>query len=176
MKASTLLQSLKNCSKAELVEMLLELALYHPAVENFLRARFDPTTPVPDFESYKGAVSDEFFPDWGCGNGSPSIAYRMLQRVESEATSTRQVLDFIFFCVETGVQYTNDYGDINEEFYMAFEDLFERAAKLAWANGLSDVYSQQAESIVISTAGIGWGFHDELDRIFIEYFAGENEA
>lgn len=156
--------------------MLLELALYHPAVENFLKVRFDPTTPIPDFESYKGAVSDEFFPDWGYGNGSPSIAYRMLQRVESEATSTRQVLDFIFFCVETGVQYTNDYGDINEEFYMAFEDLFERAAKLAVANGLSDVYSQQAENIVTSTAEIGWGFHDELDRIFIEYFAEADEA
>lgn len=156
--------------------MLLELALYHPAVENFLKVRFDPTTPIPDFESYKGAVSDEFFPDWGYGNGSPSIAYRMLQRVESEATSTRQVLDFVFFCVETGVQYTNDYGDINEEFYMAFEDLFERAAKLAVANGLSDVYSQQAENIVTSTAEIGWGFHDELDRIFIEYFAEADEA
>jgi len=74
------------------------------------------------------------------------------------------------------VQYTNDYGDINEEFYMAFEDLFERAAKLALANGLSDVYSQQAESIVTSTTGIGRGFHDELDRIFIEYFAGGDEA
>ena len=176
MKASTLLQSLKGCSKAELVETLLELALFHPAAENFLRARFEPTTPVPNFDSYKGAVSEEFFPDWGCGNGSPSIAYRMLQRVEAETTSTQQVLDFIFFCVETGVQYINDYDDINEEFYMAFEDLFERAAKLALANGLSDVYSQQAESIVMSTAGIGWGFNDELNRIFIQYFADGHEA
>ena len=176
MKPSTLLQSLKKCSKAEFVELLLEIALFHPTVENLLRAKFDSTTPVPDFESYKGAVSEEFFPDWGCGNGSPSIAYRMLQRVESEATNIQQVLDFLFFCVETGVQYTNDYGDIHEEFYMAFEDLFERAAKLALANGLSKVYSQQAENIVTSTAGIGWGFHDELNRIFIEYFAGGEAA
>ena len=65
----------------------------------------------------------------------------MLQKVEAEATRPNQVLDFLFFCIETGVQFTNDYGDINEEFYIAFEDLFERAAKLAIASWLKQSLS-----------------------------------
>jgi hypothetical protein len=171
MKARTIQNHLKNCSKEELVQMFLELAKRNPAVEHFLISKFDPTEPEPDFDDYKAEVRSEFFPARGVGDGNPSIAFRMLQRVEAEATSPRQVLDFIYFCVETGVAYTEAYGDINEEFYTAFEDLFERAAKLASTNELIDDYSDRAHRIVTSTYEMGWGFHDELERIFTEYFA-----
>ena len=171
MKARTIQNHLKNCSKEELVQMFLELAKRNPAVEHFLISRFDPTVPESDFDDYKAEVRSEFFPIRGVGDGNPSIAFRMLQRVEAEATSPRQVLDFIYFCIETGVAYTEAYGDINEEFYTAFEDLFERAAKLASTNELIDDYSDRAHRIVTSTYEMGWGFHDELERIFTEYFA-----
>lgn len=170
MKPSTLQKRLSRCTKAELIELLQTLSLQNPAVENFLAMKFDPNRPEPDFEQYKRVVSEEFFPDRGYGDSCPAVAYRMLQRVEAEANSPSQVLDFLFFCIETGIQYTNDYGDINEEFYIAFEDLFERAAKLAIARGLSSQYREQSQAIVDSTSDIGWGFHDELSSIFEKYF------
>ena len=94
----------------------------------------------------------------------------MLQRVEAEATDPGQVIDFIYYCVETGVEFTDAYGDIDEEFYAAFEDLFERAAQLALTNSQIDEFRTRACHIVSSTSEMGWGFHDELDRIFSEYF------
>jgi hypothetical protein len=171
MKFRTIQNQLKNCSKEELVQMFLELAKRNPAAEHFLISRFDPTAPEPDFADYKAQVRSEFFPARGFGDGNPSIAFRMLQRVETEATSPRQVIDFIYFCVETGVEFTEAYGDIDEEFYAAFEDLFERAAKLALTNGLSADYSDRARCIVTSTFEMGWGLYDELEHIFTEYFA-----
>jgi hypothetical protein len=153
------------------LQILLELAERNPAVENFLIAKFDPTAPAPDFANYRAYVRSEFFPDRGIGDGNPSITYRMLQQVEAEATHPRQVIDFLYFCVETGVEFTNAYGDIDEEFYMSFEDLFERAAKLVSTNGLVDDYLEQARNIVMDTAHIGWGFHDELESIFKKYLA-----
>ena len=170
MKIQTLQNHLNKISKEELVQMFLELAKQNPAAKHFLISRFDPSIPEPDFDGYKAEVRSEFFPARGFGNGNPSIAFRMLQRVETEATSPRQVLDFIYFCVETGVEYTESYGDINEEFYAAFEDLFERAAKLALTNELSADYSERARRIVMSTFEMGWGFYDELEQIFTEYF------
>ena len=100
----------------------------------------------------------------------------MLQRVEAEAKSPRQVIDFIYFCVETGVEYTEAYGDINEEFYASLEDLFERAAQMASTNELIADYSNHAHRIVSSTYEMGWGFYDELENIFQKYFAAGGES
>lgn len=176
MTPSALNKHLKRCTKAELIELLQTLALRNAAAQNFLSAKFDPSSPEPDFERYKRIVHEEFFPEHGYGDGGPAIAFRMLQRVEEEATQPSQVLDFLFFCVETGIQFTNNYGDIDEEFYTAFEDLFERAAKLAIAINLSSQYRQRGQAIVDSTNGIGWGFHDELSDIFDKYFTNEADA
>jgi hypothetical protein len=174
MKARNIQNYLKACSKDELVQMLLDLARRNPAVERFLIARFDPTAPVPDFEDYQAEVRAEFFPKRGFGNGNPSIAFRMLQRVEAEATNPKQVIDFIYYCVEAGVEFTAAYGDIDEEYYTAFEDLFERAAKLAATEKLLNEYEHRARRIVNSTYEMGWGFYDELERIFKEYFAASD--
>jgi hypothetical protein len=171
MNARTIQKHLKSCSKEELIQMFLELARRNPAVERFLISRFDPTAPVPNFEDYEAEVRTEFFPARGFGNGNPSIIFRMLRRVEAEAASPKQVIDFIYFCIEMGVRFTETYGDIDEEFYTAFEDLFERAAKLASTEKLIDEYAPRARRIVKSTYEMGWGFYDELERIFTEYFA-----
>src|SRR5437762_1975622 len=136
MNARIIQKHLKTCSKEELVQMFLDLARRNPAVERFLISRFDPTAPVPNFEDYEAEVRKEFFPARAFGNGNPSIIFRMLERVEAEATGPKQVIDFIYYCIETGVEFTEIYGDIDEEFYTAFEDLFERAAKLALTENL----------------------------------------
>ena len=76
------------------------------------------------------------------------------------------------------MEYTEAYGDINEEFYASLEDLFERAAKLASTNELIADYSNHARRIVSSTCTyeMGWGFYDELDNIFKRYFAADGES
>lgn len=57
MKALTIQNHLKNCSKEELVRILLDLAKRNPAVERFLISRFDPTTPEPAFDDYNVSES-----------------------------------------------------------------------------------------------------------------------
>lgn len=170
MKTRIIQKHLRSCSKDELIEMFLELAKDNAAAERFLNSKVGIITSDHNFDEYKAYVRSEFFPDGDHGGGNPSIAYQMVQKVEAEATSSNQVINFIYFCVEAGVEYTLAYGDIDEKFYMAFEDLFERAAKLASKNRLQDNYFAQAKNIVRSTSEMGWGFHDELSRIFKKYF------
>jgi len=175
MKAQTIQTYLKACSKEELVQILLDVAKRNPPVERFLIAKFDPTAPISEFDDYKAEVRAEFFPKRGFGNGSPSIVFRMLQRVEAEAIRPKQVIDFIYYCVETGVEFTAAYGDINEEYYISFEDLFERAAELAASENLINEYEARALRIVKSTDRMGWGFYDNLEDIFKRYFPATDE-
>lgn len=176
MNARTIQKYLKTCSKEELVQMFLDLARRNPAVERFLISRLDPTAPLTNFEDYEAEVRKEFFPARGFGNGNPSIIFRILQHVEAEATSPKQVIDFIYYCIETGVEFTETYGDIDEEFYTTFEELFERAARLASTEDLIAEYVPRARRIVKSTHEMGWGFYDELERIFTEYFAATDSS
>ena len=166
MKTRTIQKHLKQCSKEELIQLIIELAKENPNIERHLNAKFNIPTAKRNFDQYKAYVRSEFFPERGYGDGNPSAAYRMIERVESEATNYQQIIDFIYFCVETVVEYTLAYGDIDEEFYNAFVDLFEQATKLAFDHGLIKQYSTQAHKIVTNTSGIGWGFHDDLIDIF----------
>ena len=65
------------------------------------------------------------------------------------------------FYVETGVSYTDNYGDINERFYLSMESMFEKALKLIISNGLTVPFRVRCLNIVDDTADMGWGFHDQ---------------
>ena len=76
----------------------------------------------------------------------------------------------MLFYVEMGVQYTNQYGDINESFYSSMESMYDRATKQIAENNLQDQFQERCLRIVSDTSGIGWGFHDTLRDIYDEVF------
>ena len=73
--------------------------------------------------------------------------------------------------VEVGVRYTNEFGDINENFYSSMEKMFEQALKFIVSNNLSTHFQDRCLDIVEDTANIGWGFHDELSALYARYIA-----
>lgn len=46
----------------------------------------------------------------------------------------------MLFYVEQGVEFTNEYGDINEQFYISMEDMYERALKLMEKKGYIRIF------------------------------------
>lgn len=75
--------------------------------------------------------------------------------------------------VETGVSFTNDFGDMNESFYSSLESMFMRAMKLMQKEGILNKFTDRAEAIVEDTRNVGWGFHDYLANVFYIYFPDE---
>ncbi len=78
--------------------------------------------------------------------------------------------DVMLYYVECGVQFTNDFGDIDEPFYNSIAGMFSNTAKFIQENGLSEIFVTRAKKVVEDTNGIGWGFHDELADIYYNYF------
>ena len=76
----------------------------------------------------------------------------------------------MIFYVETGVRYTNEFGDIHEQFYVSMENMFEQALKFITSNKLESKFQERCFQIVEDTANVGWGFHDQLSVIFENYF------
>jgi hypothetical protein len=76
----------------------------------------------------------------------------------------------MIFYVEIGVNYTNSYGNIDEDFYYSMESMYEQAINFIEANKLKKPFKDRCLRIVNETEGIGWGFHDQLCEIYYGYF------
>ena len=76
----------------------------------------------------------------------------------------------MMFYVENGVEFTCDYGDIDERFYNSMESMFESTLKFIQKNNLGKDFNTRCKKIVDDTDGIGWGFHDQLGYLYNLYF------
>ena len=72
--------------------------------------------------------------------------------------------------VECGVELTNTYGDIDENFYTSVENTYANALELIDNNGLLEKCKERALKIVNDTDNIGWGFHDCPVDVYYEYY------
>ena len=77
----------------------------------------------------------------------------------------------MFFYVETGVQFTLDYGDIHEAFYSSMESMYLKALRHIDSEGLLPKFKERAKDIMDKTIDIGWGFHDTLSDYFYQYYS-----
>ena len=79
------------------------------------------------------------------------------------------MLDLWLYYVECGVEFTNDYGDINESFYDSMINVYEKAVSELNVHDDENVfhrYETRFKAIVEDTSDIGWGFHDGLESLF----------
>lgn len=65
---------------------------------------------------------------------------------------------------------------ISEGFYASLESVYEEAIKVITRSGDAAVienFRPRLRRIVHDTSGIGWGFHDELSRLYREAYPPE---
>ncbi|MET4083858.1 hypothetical protein ABIB40_003831 [Pedobacter sp. UYP30] len=83
------------------------------------------------------------------------------------------IVDLMLFYVETGVKFTNEYGDISESFYSVLEATYGAALKLMRKENLLMEFKDRAEEIVHDTRNIGWSFHYYLSHVYSSFFSLE---
>jgi hypothetical protein len=74
------------------------------------------------------------------------------------------------YYVEQGVDFTNRFGDINESFCSSVEGMYEQALKLIVQHDIQEQFERRYRQLVKVTAGIGWGFHDQLSELHEDAF------
>lgn len=145
-----------------LVKDLCELA---PANRDFLNARAVPATGnAATFAKYRKRVIDPFYPSRGEGNlklGEARKAIREYRKATGDIPGTIELL--LVFC-ETGAEFTNEFGDINERFYdslgRGLDDLCELVKKQGRESW--EAVRDRLDKLVKDTEGIGWGYADDI--------------
>ncbi|MCX5855597.1 MAG: hypothetical protein NTZ24_13685, partial [Deltaproteobacteria bacterium] len=77
--------------------------------------------------------------------------------------------------VECGNKFTLDYGDIDEDFYDSLVEIYGQAIKkvLTLPGNEQGNFRKRLKKIMLSSNGIGWGYHDGLCDEYYEAFKDE---
>jgi hypothetical protein len=101
-----------------------------------------------------------------------SLARKAISDYRKAAGDPEGLAELMLFYVECGVDFTLEFGDINEAFYYSVVSVFSDGMKML--NQCEDDVVRRLlprfEGAVHSTADTGWGFYDSLRDIFEAYF------
>lgn len=119
----------------------------------------------------------EFYPTRGepkLGLVKAKKAITDFNKLTGDFTKT---VDLMIYYVELGVEFTNDYGDIYESFYISMETMYENALIKINSDpeNLFQIFKDRLKAIVHDTDGIGWGFHDQLAELFYGFVSELDE-
>ncbi|WP_035557930.1 DUF6155 family protein [Hymenobacter sp. IS2118] len=168
MGLTDLKKALKPLDKDQLVALIADLYKKNKAAQEYLDFYVQPNERER-FEKYRAKVVEAFFPKRG---------YQLRLREGKKALSDFQklepaaelVADLLLVYVETGVRFTNAYGDIDEGFYSSLETVYAKALALMQREQLLPQFAARTAQIVRDTSGIGWGFHDYLTEVMEEFY------
>lgn len=157
---------LNQLTKDALIKEIKDLYKLFPNVCDYYLSKNDQHAGVLVLDKYKKIIKNQFLPDHGFGKGQLSVARRAVLDYKKVCASNENLADIMLYYVEIGVKYTNEYGDIDEPFYISMENMYYDTMQFVRENNLTTQLEQRAKEIVNDTSGMGWGFHDGLKEIF----------
>src|SRR5215210_7150494 len=121
-------RELKKLDKDKLISLITDLYKNNKSVKEFFDFYVNPNENEL-FKTYRDKVFEAFYPKRGFGyklkEGKQAISdFKKL------GVSTDLLANLMLFYVETGVKFTNDYGDIDENFYSSLEKTYVQALTL----------------------------------------------
>jgi hypothetical protein len=169
-KSDEIRKHLHSQSRGDLIDSIMDLDNKFKVVDDYLRARFLNSDDQTLLLKYKKIVHDVFFENDTSELFELSKAEKAVETFSKLSISNHQIADLMLYYVEMGVNFTNEYGDIDEDFYINIETMFKNASKLIKRYNMQEQFYNRCEKIFLDTDGIGWGFYDGIGDIFYEFF------
>ncbi|MDJ0694836.1 DUF6155 family protein [Mastigocoleus sp. MO_188.B34] len=167
---SSLKKYLKTCSQEQLVNEISELFRRFPTVKQYYQIKLYPESEEQVISKYKKAIENEFLPSRGFDNAMHKSAKKAISEYKKISQTPLGLVDIMLFYVEQGVKFIKSCGDIDENFYISMEGMYEKAVTFISNHGFKDIFQERCQKIVEDTSDIGWGFHDALSEIYEESF------
>jgi|ASRP01.1.fsa_nt_gi hypothetical protein len=161
---------LKGKSEKELIDEIVELFKTNKQVQEIYSIKLNPQNEEILLEEYKDKVIQQFFPSRGMNVLNYNVLKKLISDFEKVAIKKSNVIELLLCYAENGVDFTNSYGDIDEQFYNNISKIYEKALYLIAENNLEEKYLEDCQNIMNDATGIGWGFGDWMDELFYDYF------
>ena len=166
---SKLKKSLSGKSENQLLEEIINLFNKIPQVKEYYTLAFSEEGEELILDKYKGIITNEFFPKRGYGKARLSVAKKAMSDFKKISGKPPLIIDLMLHYVEQGVDFTDQYGDIDSPFYNSMGKMFEDALVLVKKHNLLSFFQKRSEEIV-NGACEGWGFKDGLADTYYEFY------
>lgn len=171
MNITDLRRQLSALPQRELEDLIIEVCNKNKQFRELVEITFDPALENVAFEKYKKQIISEFFTARGFGKLRFSVTRNALKNFMDLSKNPELIADLMMTHVESGVNYTNEYGDIDERFYDNIAGMYVKVLRYIAEHDLKEDFIERCKAVVTSSDGIGWGFHDELYDSFYEYYS-----
>ena len=164
-------ESIASLGTSGLIQLIASLYRLSKGNRDFLHARFsigdDPIAP------YKKVIEDCMFPD--VMKDKPieiSTAKKAINEYSKAVGDAKGEAELMTYFVECGNQFTVEFGDIDEGFYDALLRMYARAIKkvLTLPDEEQREFRERLRTIMMTSDGIGWGYHDGLCDQYYQAF------
>lgn len=157
-------KALKDYDKDTLLSILMDCYKQSNDVKNYIHVLINPDEAVDElYTKARKLIMNEFFPQKGYGKLRLAQAKKAITDFKKLSNDETRTIDLMIYYVESGVKFTNTYGDINDTFYYSMASMYANViSKIIENDKLYIRFNDRLEQIVNDTSGIGWGFHDEL--------------
>ncbi len=168
MSKRELKKELIRFEKTQLIDLISDLYEKNKSVKEYLDYYLNPNeTEIP--KVYKAKVREAFYPKRGFGF-KLSVGKKAISDFRKLKPSIESLVDLLLCYVENGVEFTREFGDINEAYYSSIESVFADSMKLIDKNGLHELFKLRADDVLKKTENTGWGFHDSLSDSYYDTY------
>jgi len=171
MSKTELKNHLQSLTKEQVIEQVLELyGNCKPAKEYF--EYFLHPDEKEKFKMYKAIIVHEFFDNTlvGIGKFRFSVAKKAIADFRALKPSPALLADLLVTLPENACKFTNEYGDMSEQYYDSTVSNFEVALKYLQKNNLLADFKLRCQDCVKYAEPCGYGFPDEIDQLYSEYY------
>jgi hypothetical protein len=171
MSKSTLKKHLQSLTKEQLIETVLEMYDSMKPVKEYLEFLLDPNEKEM-VEKYRTVIMNEFYPRLKHTEPKTrfSVARKAIADFKALKPSSDLLGDLMLTLAEMACKFTYDYGDMWEQYYDSAANNFESALKYLKRNDLLANFKLRCENCVKYAKNCGWGFEDEINSLFYEYY------
>ena len=159
---------LAGYDKKTLIGLISELYDKNKSAREYLDYYLKPDD-TEKLKIYKAKIREAFFPKMGVSYNLVS-GKKTISDFRKLGPSVESLIDLMLYYVECGVEFTNNYGDINESYYVSLAKVYRDSLDLIYKNSLCKTFKVKARNIVNISENIGWGFFDAVSSLYFETF------
>jgi hypothetical protein len=162
---SAIRRHLNTESKETLLALVKDLYDASSTNRDFLHARVQVEAGGGTaLEKYRGTIVEQFYPKRGFGKLKLAEARKAIRDYRKATGNLVGTIDLMLTYVETGTQFTCDFGDVNEAYYNSLESVLGEMTKLLLKEkpALYPQFQKRIQGLEAHADSIGWGYGDAL--------------
>ena len=163
-----------DLDQKHLLRLVADMYRFSKENQAFFHARFGVGDDL--LAPYKNTIEDCMYPDVHIDKPIQiSKATKAISSYSKAAGDPVGETELMVFFVECGNNFTVSFGDIDEGFYDALNRMYHRAIRkvLSLPEERQEQFQDRLKNIMMSSSGIGWGYHDLLCDDYYSAFPEE---